>query len=80
MLTGEFMLKFPKCYFCKEFMNEKENECCNAYTEGIPSAIIDSNMAAECAPGYSFKDTCDQIHGEPPKDGLYSKLLDVIGS
>ena len=75
------MLKFPKCYFCKEFMNEKEGECCNAYPNGIPTAIIESDVEmAECVLGYSFKDTCDQIHGEPPKDGLYSKLLDVIGS
>ena len=74
------MLKFPKCYFCKEFMNEKENECCNAYPEGIPSAIIDSNMAAECAPGYSFIDTRDQISGESSTEGMYNKLLDIIGS
>lgn len=71
------MLKLPNCDFCKYYLEDEKKDCCLAFPEGIPlEAMIKAEPGIECAPGYAFtKKESDNLHGEPSKDGLHSKLL-----
>lgn len=71
------MLKFPKCYFCKEFNNDTDGECCSQYPEGIPSEIVNTDEDLPC-PFFAIK---NENAGNTESEGKFSKrMLDIIGS
>ena len=70
------MLKFPKCYFCKEFNNDADEECCSQYPEGIPSEIVNADEESPC-PLFAIK---NESTGDIESEDKFSKrLLDIIG-
>lgn len=72
------MLRLPNCDFCKYYLeNEKDKVCCQVFPDGIPlEVMVRAEVGVECAPGYTFIEReSDKAYKQPPKDGLYSKLL-----
>lgn len=73
------MLKLPNCDFCKNRL-DGENVC-KAYPDGIPlEAMLHAETGIECNNGFSFIEESKVERGEKTKDGILSKLIDIIGS
>lgn len=74
------MLRLSNCDFCKYYIDDNEEDRCRAYPKGIPlEAMIKAGRGIECAKGYSFEEREDVCMGIPEPDGLFSRMLDIVG-